>query len=422
MTTTFIGVDLAWKSERNPSGIAVMEGDRSGVQLTTISTLEAEASVLDFILHSSTTNTIVAIDAPLIINNETGQRACESEVGRRYGNRDASCHTTNLTLYSDAASVALTTALLTGGFAHVDPATRDVSGKLVAEVYPHAAMVALWDLPKVIKYKKGSLPLKRAGLEILTNYIRRLHESEPQLLSNGLIRDVLGRDLNGLGGDALKRYEDQLDAIFCAYQAYYFWYWGWERNEIFGTLAGGYILNPTLQPLDHKSETTPDTSSNSNLRLVKNEPNSDTTTASSIRNDSEVFQRSREPSSPTLDYSTIITQAHKLARPIRPSNTCSAGTVGSVIISRSGQTYTGICLDFESSLGFCAEHAAIAEMLKAHESEIAVVVAVTSDGAVLPPCGRCREMMWQLNSSNKHSLVILAPDDAVPLADLLPFR
>ena len=124
MTTTFIGVDLAWKS-RNPTGIAIMEGDRSGAELTIVATLEAEASVLDFLRNYSTANTIVAIDAPLIITNELGQRACETEVGRRYGKRDAYCHSSNLTLYSNAASVALTSALLADGYAHVTPTTKD---------------------------------------------------------------------------------------------------------------------------------------------------------------------------------------------------------------------------------------------------------------------------------------------------------
>ena len=93
-----------------------------------------------------------------------------------------------------------------------------------------------------------------------------------------------------------------------------------------------------------------------------------------------------------------------------------------MIVSRSGKKYTGICLDFSSSLGFCAEHAAIAEMLKAHESEIALVVAVAENGNVLPPCGRCREMMWQLNDANADALIILAPARALPLRELLPFR
>jgi cytidine deaminase len=122
------------------------------------------------------------------------------------------------------------------------------------------------------------------------------------------------------------------------------------------------------------------------------------------------------------DYSDLIRQAHKLARPIRTSDDCSAGSVAAVIVSRSGNTYTGICLDFSCGLGFCAEHAAVAEMLKAHESEIAWVVAVDADGNVLPPCGRCREMMWQLNRANKDAIVILAADRSRSLSELLPER
>ena len=122
------------------------------------------------------------------------------------------------------------------------------------------------------------------------------------------------------------------------------------------------------------------------------------------------------------NYTEIIQEAHRLAKPITPSEHCSAGSVGSVIVSRSGKRYTGICLDFDCSLGFCAEHAAIAEMLKEHESEIALVVAVNEDGNVLPPCGRCREMMWQLNQANSEALVLLGYDHAVPLRELLPFR
>ena len=84
-TTTFIGIDLAWKSERNPTGIAVLQGDRDGAQLTALATIYPERSVLDFVTANATANTVVAIDAPLIIINETGQRGCETAVGKRYG-------------------------------------------------------------------------------------------------------------------------------------------------------------------------------------------------------------------------------------------------------------------------------------------------------------------------------------------------
>jgi predicted RNase H-like nuclease len=45
-------------------------------------------------------------------------------------------------------------------------------------------------------------------------------------------------------GLALKRYEDTLDALFCAYLAWHCWRWGKARNECFGDLAHGYIVVP----------------------------------------------------------------------------------------------------------------------------------------------------------------------------------
>lgn len=61
-------------------------------------------------------------------------------------------------------------------------------------------------------------------------------------------------------------------------------------------------------------------------------------------------------------------------------------------------------------------------MLKAHESEVRLVVAVGQDGNVMPPCGRCREMLWQLNPLSEKLLVVLSEDMAKPLKELLPYR
>lgn len=47
-------------------------------------------------------------------------------------------------------------------------------------------------------------------------------------------------------GPALKIHEDRLDAIVCGYLAFYFWYWRDDRNEVFGDVNTGYIVNPRL--------------------------------------------------------------------------------------------------------------------------------------------------------------------------------
>lgn len=97
----------------------------------------------------------------------------------------------------------------------------------------------------------------------------------------------------------------------------------------------------------------------------------------------------------------------------------SAGGVGAAIRTTKGNVYTGICIDLGSGLGFCAEVAAIAEMLKHRETHIAAVVAV-SGRRILPPCGRCRETMVQIDSRNLDATVIVGEDREVRLRELLP--
>jgi len=98
----------------------------------------------------------------------------------------------------------------------------------------------------------------------------------------------------------------------------------------------------------------------------------------------------------------------------------SCGGVGSALITKDGNVYTGICLDFCCSLGFCAEHAAIAEMLKNGESEITEIIAVGENGKVCPPCGRCREIMMQVDFNNCNTIVHLSENENKKLEDLLP--
>jgi cytidine deaminase len=121
-----------------------------------------------------------------------------------------------------------------------------------------------------------------------------------------------------------------------------------------------------------------------------------------------------------VNDSGLIALARSLVGEFRTSKNCVAGGVAAAIVSRSGRLYTGVCIDTSCSMGFCAEHAAVAEMLKARESEIATVVAVSGTKGIVAPCGRCREFMWQLDARNSSARVLVREDQAVTLAELLP--
>jgi len=98
-----------------------------------------------------------------------------------------------------------------------------------------------------------------------------------------------------------------------------------------------------------------------------------------------------------------------------------AGNVSCALLSSQGNLYLGVCIDLGSGIGFCAEHSAISAMITAGETAIDRVVAISEDGKVLPPCGRCRELMYEIDQSNlNNTKVILAENQAVSLAKLLP--
>ncbi|MFR6455194.1 cytidine deaminase [Blautia wexlerae] len=99
-----------------------------------------------------------------------------------------------------------------------------------------------------------------------------------------------------------------------------------------------------------------------------------------------------------------------------------AGHVACALETVSGIVYTGICIDVPCSIGICAEQAAIAEMLKHGETKIKRIVAVYEDGSILAPCGRCRELISQLDLDNENTVVAINNDQKVTLKELLPER
>ena len=101
------------------------------------------------------------------------------------------------------------------------------------------------------------------------------------------------------------------------------------------------------------------------------------------------------------------------------------GDVAAALVTDRGTVFCGVCIDTGSGTGFCAEHAAIAAMVTAGEYRIARIVAVWRDDRegemhVVPPCGRCREFIWQIDEANLATEVVLGTTKVVTLQELLP--
>jgi cytidine deaminase len=118
----------------------------------------------------------------------------------------------------------------------------------------------------------------------------------------------------------------------------------------------------------------------------------------------------------------LIGSARSVIRPRKVQGNFMVGDVGSALLSENGNVYLGVCIDTSSGMGFCAEHSAIAAMVTAGELRIRRIVAVLQDGTILPPCGRCREFMFQIDAHNLETEVILGQDKSVRLKELLPYH
>lgn len=122
-------------------------------------------------------------------------------------------------------------------------------------------------------------------------------------------------------------------------------------------------------------------------------------------------------------YDELIAAAEAVLHP-REVGGRLFGDVAATLVTEAGNLYSGVCIDTGSGTGFCAEHAAIGAMVTAREYRIAKVVAVwrSDEGAlhVLPPCGRCREFIRQIDPANIDTEVVLGRDRSASLRELLP--
>ena len=122
-----------------------------------------------------------------------------------------------------------------------------------------------------------------------------------------------------------------------------------------------------------------------------------------------------------MEFTELYKKAKSVVNPRKINEFIETGGVGAAILTESGNVYVGVCIDTACSLGFCAEHAAVAAMLTAGEDCVAKVVAVNWDSVVLPPCGRCRELLSQLRTDWENTLVMVSQDTVVTLDKLLPY-
>lgn len=242
MTMHYVGIDLAW-GDRRPTGLAVLDAQGRLLAVSTVRTdEEIEAALASYVEGEC----LVAIDAPLIVRNATGNRPAEKALNKDFARFDAGAHPSNtakpeFTPQPRGARVASLLGL------DINPWSRRPRRGI--EVYPHPATVALFRLGRTLKYKDKpgrDLEQLRAELLVLMRLVEGLAHTEPALHVDGPAWRTLRDAVTGAGRKSeLRVVEDQVDAVVCAYIAL-FADLRREDTVVYGDLETGYIVTPAL--------------------------------------------------------------------------------------------------------------------------------------------------------------------------------
>lgn len=241
MLRDFVGIDLAW-GPRARTGIAVV--DQAG-RLLHSGSVQTDDDIEEWLRTSAGRAVVVAVDAPLVVPNETGQRRCETEISRAFWRYKIGAHSSNRGRAQFDPPRAATLAERFGW--SVDPAGHgSIEDPVCIEVYPHPAMVSLFGLPERIRYKSG--PSRVDGFEELLRHLVAI--SELRLREHPRWAELTRIVADPAPGD-LSRIEDELDAILCAHLAW-LWHHRPDTLHVYGSLQDGYIVAPP--PSRHRDD------------------------------------------------------------------------------------------------------------------------------------------------------------------------
>lgn len=239
----FAGVDLAWAG-RNPTGVAVVD---SGGLLVHVGAAGDDAEVLAALSPYVRGDCLVAFDAPLVVTNPAGQRPAEAALNRDFRRFEAGAHPAN-TAKPEFADGPRAARLAHAMGLDLDP--RSSAPRRAIEVYPHPATVVFFRLARTLKYKakpgRGIDQLKAELLLLMDGVEKLAHAAVPLHVAGhedwGRLRH---RVTTAQRKSELRRAEDPVDAVVCAYVALFA-----QRCPadvtIYGDFATGCIVTPSL--------------------------------------------------------------------------------------------------------------------------------------------------------------------------------
>jgi predicted RNase H-like nuclease len=230
-----IGIDLAW-GEKKSDGVCFIHMQKKRARVLGFAYPRGDDELLECLQAklNESRGALITIDGPIICPNKTGTRPVDRLTHRMFHREHAACHPANSTKCPRPPRVLRKLKKI--GFT---PGWKISPGmKTTAEVYPHPAMVRLFKLPRIVKYKKGGVANRRREFRRLQFLLRELLRSEFAFLRLNAETQALLRE------PWSKPVEDRTDALFCALIGLWHMRYKGKRSEVIGDLTTGFILLP----------------------------------------------------------------------------------------------------------------------------------------------------------------------------------
>ncbi|MFN4182187.1 MAG: DUF429 domain-containing protein, partial [bacterium] len=224
----FIGVDIAW-GEKNPSGLCWVSGDAQSAEIREFAWVKPVEEIAEWIIQRAEGGCLAAVDGPIIC--PSGYRECDRLVARDFARFRAGPYPVNK--QKARKCIRLAEILSQKGFTTNPEIEVQKPLRGVVEVYPHPAWVRFFHLTHIIPYKRGNREEKKKHLRRALFLLRRHlpHSSPPLDIHRWPPRFT---HLSQQSTKQLKQTEDWMDALFCAYLAFHYWWWGKVKWEIYG--------------------------------------------------------------------------------------------------------------------------------------------------------------------------------------------
>lgn len=249
-SVTFVGFDSAWTDNpRAPGAIYAVTQEREGFTRFEPPRLVTFAQGLDFIrsLHNENGLTLIAIDQPTIVPNETGMRPVERVAGSLVSWLGGGVQPANrgkVGMFDPAAPIWSFLAQV-GGEEDPERSRYATNGLFYFEVFPALALASMHSS----FYGRGAGPRYNPGR-------RKTFKQEDWIKVAAAVAAEAGR----LGCDALrewcsslpmqvrprKAHQDCLDSAICLLVALRWRLESQEHSIMIGDLVQGYIVSPIV--------------------------------------------------------------------------------------------------------------------------------------------------------------------------------